>query len=110
MATQFRENFLETIPFSDTGAKIWLAANTELTWTVPGTVDNKYRANFRYSQDAEIWVKINGTITVPIAGTVIDTYNEELLPEERCVIGGDVLHFISTGTPQIGVSLLSIPG
>lgn len=110
MATTFRENFLETIPFSDTGAKIWLDAGVELTWTVPGTVDNTYRANFRYNQNAEIWIGINKTVIVPVAGTVIATYNEELLPEYRNVQGGDVLHFISTGAPQIGVSLLAVPG
>lgn len=110
MATQFRENNLETLPFSDTGAKLWLAAGVELTWTVPGTVDNKYRANFRYNQNAEIWVKLNGTVVVPVAGSVVNAYNEELLPESRCVVGGDVLHFISTSTPQVGVSLLSVPG
>lgn len=110
MATQFRENFLDTVPFSDTGVKIWLAANTELTWTVPGTSDQKYRADFRYSSNAEIWVRLNATIIVPVAGTAVATYNEEMLPKDKYVQGGDVLHFISTSTPQIGVSLLSIPG
>ena len=110
MTTQFRENFLETLPFSDTGAKLWLAANAELTWTVPGITGTQYRANFRYNKNAEIWIKLNGTITVPVANTVVDTYNEELLPDFRYVQAGDVLHFISTGTPQIGVSLLATPG
>ncbi len=106
--TTFRENYLETLPFSSTGAKIWLNAGTELTWTVPGDPSQSFRANFRYNQNAEIWVGINKAVIVPVANTVVDTYNEELLPECRNVIGGDVLHFISTSTPQIGVSLLAL--
>jgi hypothetical protein len=108
--TGYRTNFLETLPVSDTGVKIWLNANTELTWTVPGDSSQQFRANFRYASTAEIWVGLNKTVVVPVAGTAIATYNEELLPEHKYVSGGDVLHFISTGTPQIGVSLLSLPG
>ncbi len=107
--TQFRTNFDCTHPFSDTGAKLWLAANAELTWTVPGDNSQKFRATFGFSSNAEIWVKLNGTVIVPVAGTVVDSYNEQINPEYLYVNGGDVLHFISTATPQVGVTLLSLP-
>jgi len=109
MATKFRSNYDFTYPFSDTGAKCWLAANTELQFTIPGTPDQKYRAHFRYQSNAEIWVKVNGTIVVPVVGVASTSYNEEFLPINLYVVGGDVLHFISTGTPQLGISLLSLP-
>ncbi len=107
--TQFRTNFLDSLPFSSAGRKIWLAANVPQTWTVPGEPSQIYRAEFRYNQNAEIWVSVNQNIIVPVAGTSVDSYAEELLPQIKYVIGGDVLHFISTGTPQIGVSLLALP-
>lgn len=110
MATKYRENFNHTYPISDTGAKIWLAANTEATWTVPGTNQDKYRANFAFTSDAAIWVKYNDTIIVPVAGTVVDSYNEQFRPDYLYVVGGDVLHFISTASNQMGVSLLQVPG
>lgn len=110
MATKFRENFSGTHPISDTGAKVWLAANTELTWTVPGDNTVKYRACFTYTYDAPIWVKLNDTIVVPVVGNAVDTYNEQFRPDLLYVNGGDVLHFISTASHQFGVSLLELPG
>lgn len=107
--TQFRSNFDITHPITDHGAKIWLAANTELTWTVPGEATQNYRAHFTFASDAEIWVKVNGTIVVPVVGTVVDSYMEEMNPENRYVKGGDVLHLISTAARQVGISLLSLP-
>lgn len=108
--TQFHSNFDCTHPFSSSGAKLWLAANTELTWTVPGEATQKFRANFAMASTAEVWVKLNSAVVVPVAGTIVDSYNEQLRPDYMYVIGGDVLHFISTGTPQVGVSLLALPG
>lgn len=108
--TQFHSNFDNTHPFSDTGAKLWLAAGIELTWTVPGEATQKFRADFRFSSNAEVWIKLNGTIIVPVAGTVVSSYNEHLNPDFLYVNGGDVIHLIATGTPQVGVTLLSIPG
>lgn len=108
--TPFRSNYDLTHPFSDTGAKIWLAANTERTWTVPGEATQKFRANFAFAASAEVWVKLNGTIVVPVAGAIAASVNEQLRPDFLYVNGGDVLHFISTGTPQVGVTLLALQG
>lgn len=108
--TNFNSNFDKTYPFSDTGAKLLLAASTELTWTVPGDATQKYRATFSFAATSEVWVALNGTATLPSAGTVSTAYNQELNPNHRYVKGGDVLHFISSATPQVCVSLLAIPG
>lgn len=109
MTTSYNQNYQDTYPFSDTGAKLALAANTELTWTVPGTETDKYRALFAFNSTANIWVALNNTATVPAAGTVSNTYMQELRPHARYVQGGDVLHFISSAIAECGVTLLKIP-
>lgn len=109
--TQYNSNFDGTYPFSDTAVRMQLATNTALSWTVPGNLTQKYRAKFRFSSSAEIWVSYNGTAVSPTAGTATDSYNQEMLPWDECryVHGGDVLSFIATtGTPQVGVSLLVV--
>ena len=107
--TEYRTNFSDTFPFSDTGRKMSMQAGVEATWTVPGADTDRYRALFAYPSSAEVWVGLNKAVIVPVAGAPVDTYNEEFLPHARYVHGGDVLHFISTGTPQVGVSLLKLP-
>lgn len=107
--TPFRTNFDGTHPFSSVGAKFWLASGVGLSWTVPGDPDQQYRASFTFSSNIDVWVKLNGANIVPVAGTVVDSYNEQLNPDFLYVSGGDVLHFISTDTPQVGVTLLSVP-
>jgi hypothetical protein len=110
MATPYQMNFSECFPFSDTGVKAILAASTALPFTVPGTENQIYRASFGCSSNAEIWVNNNGTATVPTSNTASATVNQEFVIPGMCryVKGGDVLSFISTGTPQIGVSLLKV--
>lgn len=106
--TQYQKNFLNTYPFSDTGFGGLLAASTALPWTVPGNSNQLYRAKFACSSTAEIWVSYNGTAVIPVSNTATDLYNQELVPLDECryVKGGDTLSFISTGTPQVSVSLL----
>lgn len=108
--TKFHDNFDGTKPFSDTGMNSLLVASTALTYTVPGADTMKYRALFGCSSNAEIWVKINGAAVVPVSNVASDSRNQEfVIPGmARYVIGGDTLSFISTGTPQIGVSLLLV--
>lgn len=110
MATRYNRNFNECFPFSDTGMKTLLAASTALSWTVPGTSNQLYRAKFSVSTSADVFVKLNGTATVPSSNTATATYNEERIDVNfvRYVKGGDTLSFISTGTPQVGVSLLQV--
>lgn len=108
--TKYNANFSETFPFSDTGVAILLTASTELAWTVPGTANQIFRANFSVSATADVWVCLNGTATLPVSNTATDTYNQERINVEfvKYVKGGDSLSFISTGTPQVGVSLLQV--
>lgn len=108
--TDFRTNYNGCLPFSNAGRKMSMQAGVEATWTVPGVASDIYRAQFSYAESAEVWVALNATVVVPVAGVPADTYNEEFRPDVRYVKGGDVLHFISTGTPQVGVSLLKVPG
>lgn len=110
MATPYQMNFCECFPFSDTGLGGLLAANTALAMTVPGTKKDKYRAFFGCSSNAEIWVNNNGTAVVPTSNTATAEYNQEFVVPgmARYVSGGDVLSFISTGTPQFSVSLLKV--
>ncbi len=110
MATPYQMNFCECFPVSDSSVNILLAASTAIAYTVPGTENMTYRAYFGCSSNAEIWVNKNGTAVVPISNTATATSNQEFVVPgmARYVQGGDVLSFISTGTPQIGVSLLKV--
>lgn len=108
--TPYQNNFTNTFPFSDSGMMTLLAASTAISWTVPGTANQLYRAHFSVSTSADVWVKLNGTAAVPTSNTVTATYNQERIDVDfqRYVKGGDTLSFISTGTPQVGVSLLLV--
>ncbi len=110
MPTTYNTNFTETFPFSDTGVRMLLAASTALPFTVPGTANQQYRACFGCASNAEIWVSNNGTATVPTTNTATSQRYQEFVVPGMCryVNGGDVLSFISTGTPQVGVSLLLV--
>jgi hypothetical protein len=110
MTTPYQINFCECFPFSDTQAVMLLAASTALAYTVPGTDNQTYRAHFSVSTSADVWVRNNGTAAVPTSNTVAQTAYQERIDVNfnRYVKGGDVLSFISTGTPQVGVSLLKV--
>lgn len=110
MTTKYQRNFNETFPFSDTGVMMLLAASTALPWTVPGTSNQIYRAHFSVSTSADVWANLNGTATVPTSNTATATYNQERIDVNfiKYLKGGDVVSFISTGTPQVGVSLLQV--
>ena len=109
--TRYQHNFKDTLPYSNTGVQMLLAASTALPFTVPGTSNQIYRAKFSSSYNAEVWVGYNVTATVPTTNTATATTNQEFLPkydEARYVKGGDVLSFISTSTPQVGVVLYQV--
>lgn len=112
MTTAYNSSFDQTRPFSDSGATIALADNTELTYTVPGVSSQRYRIQFSWAYNANVWVCVNSTAVVPGAGT-INTSRCEFRPGSdgsgRYVKGGDVLHFISSGIGQGGFSLLLLP-
>ena len=107
--TQYQNGYEGARPVSDSGAKMRLAANTELSWTVPGTKKDKFKASFGYASSATVWVGYNVTAAVPGAGTIADSYKLEFKPDAWFVVGGDVLSFISLAGAEVGVSLLQIP-
>ncbi len=109
MAIPYNSNFDETQPFTDTGMQSQLVANVPLSWTVPGSPTTSYRANFSFDQNADVWVGKNVVPGVPSPGVATDVNGIEFRPGPKYVRGGDVLHFLSTTTPQIGVSLLQLP-
>jgi len=110
MTTKYQKNFADTLPFSDTTANILLAASTAITYTVPGTANQVYRAHMSVSTSADVWVRLNGTAAVPTSNTVASTTYQERIDVgfQRYVKGGDTLSFISTTTPQVGISLLQV--
>ncbi len=114
--TRYNSNFERTFPFSDFTVQLALAANTALTYTVPGDSSNQYRCEFSFAYNANIWVGYNTTAVVPAPGAVTTVTNQslELNPgkfgEARYVRGGDVLSFISDSlVSNAGLSLLKLP-
>lgn len=112
--TKFNSNFLHALPFSDLTVQFALAANTELTYTVPGDNSIAYRCEFAFPYNANVWVGYNITATSPTAGTLTEANRVELRPGAyngaRYVRGGDVLHFVSNATvTDAGFSLLQLP-
>lgn len=109
--TEYNINHERCRPFSNKGVQMLLAASTALPWTVPGTSDVTYRAEFSVSTSADVWVCKGGTASVPTSNTATGTVNQERIDLNTILFvqGGDVLSFISTTTPQVGVTLLSLP-
>ncbi|HSY75396.1 MAG TPA: hypothetical protein VK890_00990 [Bacteroidia bacterium] len=108
--TPYSNSFDHAKPFSDTGLQALVIASTALPWTIPGTPTMLYRAEFSASTTADVWVRLNGVAVAPISGSAVTTNNQERVYPgmARYVKGGDTLSFISTGTPQVGVSLLLV--
>src|ERR1051325_3099046 len=106
--TIYTENFNGCYPFTDSGEMLLLVASTALSFTVPGASSQTYRAKFSVSSTADVWVKLNGTAVLPTSGVASATYNQERIDINfiRYVKGGDTLSFISSSTPQVGVSFL----
>lgn len=110
MTTKYQTNFSDCFPFSDTSFNALLVASTALSVTVPGGPERIYRAKFSVPYGQSVWVALNGTATVPTSGVSTSAPYQEFIDMNcvRYVKGGDTLSFISTGTPQVGVSLLKV--
>jgi len=63
------------------------------------------------SATADVWVRNNGTATLPTSNTATPIAYQERIDVNfnRFVKGGDILSFISSGTPQLSISLLKMP-
>jgi hypothetical protein len=108
--TEYRNNFGNTFPFSNTCFQILLAASTAQTITVPGTSSQKFRVTFRASFTSEVWVCYNGTAVLPSAGSNSNTPYQEFIPlmEQKFMKGGDTISLISASTPMVGIQFLLI--
>lgn len=99
----------DAVSFSDTAAQINLTATVVATYTVPGTVANKYRCQFSWAYDASVYVGLNATPVASTGGTITASRNVEFRPTVKFVKGGDVLSFYSTDdVADSGLSLLSL--
>lgn len=111
MTIQYNENYLETMPFSDTCVQLNLAAATAQSWTVPGTSQQFYQAYFSYSSNSNVFVCNNGTAAAPGGGAQTTQQYSEFKPKKRYVRGGDVLSFVTPdSTAYMGVSLRQLQG
>jgi hypothetical protein len=109
---RYTSSFDQTIGFTDTDAQLGLTAGVALSWTVPGTGDQKFVLTFGTSSNANIFVGYNVTATFPAANTVTTTSRIEFITpdSQRYAIGGDVLSFITPdATAYMGISVRSIP-
>ena len=111
MSTKYNINHHGAKPFSANCGNVLLAASTAISYTVPGTDAVTYRAEFSVSSSADVWVRKNGTAAVPTSNTMATTTYQERINTNTIMFvqGGDTLSFISTTTPQVGVSLLQLP-
>lgn len=111
MTIAYNSNYIETMPFSDTALQINCAANTDQTWTVPGTDTMQYQAYFEYNALSNVFIALNAIAVVPASNTVGAQPYNEFRPKKRYVRGGDVIHFITPdATAYIGVSLRKLQG
>lgn len=99
------------LPVSDTNYSATLAASTATALTVPlvselgmsySTAKAKLIAIITSDPGSSIWVANNLTAAVPAGGSFAST-TSALNPAAIEVKVGDVLSFISTGTPEVGV-------
>ncbi len=111
MTIAWNANYIETMPFSDTSVQVNCAANTEETFTVPGTDTMQYQAYFEYTSTSNVFIRLNAAPAIPASGTSgTEPYNE-FRPKKRYVRGGDVIHFITPdANAYIGVSLRKLQG
>jgi len=111
MTIAYNANYIETMPFSDTCVQVNCAANTEETFTVPGTSEQQYQAYFEYTANSNVFIRKNGVPAIPASGTSGTEQYNEFRPKKRYVRGGDVLHFITPdANAYIGVSLRQLQG
>ena len=104
-------------PFCDTIYSVTLSASTDTTVTVPSisglgninaTNKPQYIAVFSYKAATDTFVAVNATAAVPVGNTFAATTSELNPPCKKCQ-AGDVIHFISAGTPDITVAFYYVP-
>ena len=108
--TIYNSQYQNCFPFSDKAPSVALAANTPLSYTVPGAATTKYRAEFHFNYTSNVYIALNSTAAVPTAGTISASSVSTYRPNVRYVKGGDVLSFVTSDTTaQFGFDLLVLP-
>lgn len=101
------------LPFCDIIFTAELAANSEKTFTVPGstaagmptpTTYNRFIAVFSYQLTKDFWVALNQTADDPASGDFA-LATSELTPPAKIVKSGDVVHVYSDSGGMISVAL-----
>jgi hypothetical protein len=108
--TRYQENFTTTLPFSNYNFNMLLAADTVLSFTVPGVSTQKFRVKFERSSTAEIWVRYGANAVDPSSNTATTNDYQELVPlfESRYVKGGDTITFLSHTVVRCSAQLLLV--
>lgn len=114
MAILINSNYEETVPFSDVNAQLALATNTNLAYTVPGSLTDTYQVRFTYLYNSNVFVRMNAAATVPGAGLQTAVQYEEFRPgsdgSKRYVRGTETINFITPdASAYVGIVLMSIP-
>lgn len=110
------------LPVSDQKYSATLTASTDTTLTAPSgvaigapvsTANNRFLAIVQVEYGEEAWMAVNATAAVPAGATLAATTSELIVGGQyfaRQVNGGDVLHFITSGTDvDISVVFYSLP-
>ena len=93
----YYSKLFDSLPFSETGARFNLATNAVQSWTIPGTADYQYSAEFCYGNTtSNVFVGYNTSPTIPASGSMtVSGYVECRPSDKRQVRGGDVLYFVT---------------
>jgi hypothetical protein len=113
MAILYNSNYDLTCPWSDICIQVALAANAELTFTIPGASTVQYSARFTYTATSNVFVARNAVPVIPGGGTVGTQIYSEFRPgcdrTQRYFNGGDVVHFITPDvTAYVGMRLMQL--
>lgn len=124
MATQYNiDEFIRGINafgtlFCDAVYTTTLQASTDASVTCPSfapmgapnaTTYNKWVAVIKSTAADNVYCALNTTAAVPVGHTFASSTSELLHPlDAKLVKSGDVLHFISAGTPDVSVAFYSI--
>ena len=107
--TQYHSSYDGTTPFSDVSMTFACLADTELTYTVPGTINQTYKAVFSFPISDDVYVALNRTPVFAVAGITEPDARTELRPTAKFVRGGDVIHLLSRATSEGSITLYQLP-
>ena len=101
-------NAYAPMPATDLFSVTMASAGTA-SFTVPSSSLN-WIVNFSFQPGSDIWVAYGASANVP-SGSSFASVNSELLPAQRLLAGGTVVHMINNGasSSDVGVACYAIP-